>query len=193
MNDLGTGSLVLSAFVCCRQLLDVVCGSVVTGVTRCFLLTSRIHGLQWGLRRSELTDSSLPTPTPWQTHPLLANPQTMLNLTTPTICMSLVVVALAVTSELYRREVGSYPDTPDKTVPAPSRIVCSMKCTSQQEWRCGGFQYLANGTCLLYQEGTETTCLSTPETPPTEENTASAQSALYRRPPQPACPGLWLF
>ena len=116
----------------------------------------------------------------------------MLPLTIPTICMSLVAGALAGKAEVFVREGGSYPDTPDLTVSAYSETICSINCVAEEKWRCGVFRYLANGTCLLYQETKESAYPRATETPPQEGDTAPDRSAIYRRPPLSGCPGLSL-
>ena len=113
--------------------------------------------------------------------------QTMLPLTIPTICMSLVAGALAGKAEIFVREEGLYLDSPNVTVSAHSEIACSLRCTALGECGCQGFSYLTNGTCLLYQD----VGLKEAEVLPPEGNITTDKPALFRRPASPSeCPGL---
>ena len=116
--------------------------------------------------------------------------QTMLPLTIPTICMSLVAGALAGKAEIFVREGGSYPDAPNVTVSAHSQIACSLRCTALGECGCQGFSYLTNGTCLLYQDvGLKKTKTQSTGSKPTPD-----RPAFFRRPASPSeCPGLSLY
>ena len=118
--------------------------------------------------------------------------QTMMSLTITTICMSLAVATLAEKAEVFVRDGGWYPDTSDLTVSAHSVTACSFNCVAQKEWRCGGFRYFTDRSCLLYKE----TILGTMTgggAPSAEGNTGSDQPVIYRRrqpAPASACPGL---
>ena len=118
--------------------------------------------------------------------------QTMLPLTIPAICMSLVAGILADESHIFVRNGGSPSSTPNATVSAHSQVACSINCVAQKEWRCGGFTYLTNGSCLLHQDTGSTTSETAPppysmtapdEEDDNQENQETHPAALFRRRP----------
>ena len=97
------------------------------------------------------------------------------------LCLLLTTAALAVLGtgkDKYRREDGTFANTPSATVAAASVINCAARCNSKEPWFCGGFTY-HSGTCDLYRKNEEGTCVNA-----LEVNTGS-EPRSYRRLPSP--------
>ena len=95
----------------------------------------------------------------------------------------------------YRRDNGTFANTPNVTVSAASKTTCAIRCTSMELWSCGGFTF-HSGTCDLYrgnEEGSRATPLEV--APPLELDTGSEPRSYRRLKPStegvanPACSG----
>ena len=74
------------------------------------------------------------------------------------LCLLLTTGTLAVLgagNDKYRREDGTFTNTPPATVAAASVINCAARCNSKEPWFCGGFTY-HNGACDLYRDEADT-------------------------------------
>ena len=98
------------------------------------------------------------------------------------LCLFLTAGTLAVLgtdNDTYRRENGTFTNTPSTTVAAASDTACAISCSTMEPWFCGGFTY-HSGTCDLYRDN-EVTGGNAPEAvPPLEVDTAS-EPRSYRR------------
>ena len=118
-------------------------------------------------------------------------PLTMITLTTLIISASLSTNILAEDASLFVLEEGdsSAQLSARLAVTLPSKVTCAAKCVSlEDDWSCGGFQYLPDGTCVLYEEQTFCASLNSAGT----NGTTVETGAIYRRPGSMAtsCPGI---
>ena len=114
------------------------------------------------------------------------------------LCLLLTAGTLAVLCsgmDKYRRENGTFANTPNATVSAVSKTTCAIRCTSMELWFCGGFTY-HSGTCDLYRGNEEAAGVSPLEVaPPLEVDTGSEPRSYRRLKPStegvanPACSG----
>ena len=65
--------------------------------------------------------------------------------------LSSSLARLAIDTNRFRREKGTYTEASVLTVSAVSGITCAVKCTRIEEWFCGGYTYFTGG-CDLYKE-----------------------------------------
>ena len=80
----------------------------------------------------------------------------------------------------YRRENGTFANTPTATVSAASKTTCAIRCTSMELWSCGGFTY-HNGTCDLYRGNEEAAGVNPWEAAPPLEVDTGSEPRSYRR------------
>ena len=99
------------------------------------------------------------------------------------LCLLLTTGTLAVLGagkDKYRREDGTFTNTPSATVAAASVINCAARCNSKEPWFCGGFSY-HSGTCQLYRSNKEGTCVNPLEAVPPLEVDTGSEPRSYRR------------
>ena len=99
------------------------------------------------------------------------------------LCLLLTTGTLAVLGagkDKYRREDGTFTNTPSATVAAPSVINCAARCNSKVPWFCGGFTY-HSGTCQLYRSNKGGTCDNPLEAASLLEVDTGSEPRSYRR------------
>ena len=80
----------------------------------------------------------------------------------------------------YRRENGTFANTPTATVSAASKTTCAIRCSSMEPWFCGGFTY-HNGTCDLYRGNEEAAGVNPWEAAPPLEVDTGSEPRSFRR------------
>ena len=145
------------------------------------MLTCQKHAQRRWPSRTSRHRSSLTCPSDAAAAPLTLSRAEAMPHHTAVLCLLLMtgtLAAMGAGEDKYRREDGTFTNTPSATVPAASDTACAISCTSKEPWSCGGFTY-HSGTCGLYRA--EATGVDPLEAaPPLETNTGS-QPRSYRR------------
>ena len=88
----------------------------------------------------------------------------------------------------FRREGGTFINSPEATLSVSAMIPCAVSCTAMRSWFCGGFTYYEDGTCALHRGNEESICINPLESVPPLEVDTGSEPRSYRR-LQPTCPG----